>query len=324
MTTTSRASAVSAATSTEHHRRGLIAEDLVVSVKGRHRGDQVSLISQVSIEVRPGEVLALIGPNGAGKSTLLNALSGRRTSSGQVMLDGRPLHTWLPRELARRRAVLPQSEAPGFPLGVLESVLLGRYPHGTHAHKTHRESAHDLAAVEASLNRVGALHLVNRSMDTLSGGERQRVRIARALAQVASSLDYQDTRPSSFLLLDEPCAGLDLSHARSLHNLIRQQAALGLGVVVVEHDLALAATADRVAVLHDGRLVALGPPSDTLSPQTLRQVFGLDGALIRTPAGGFALDLAPSFHTQVTPGSHLPLLSDLPPLSHLPLRSRNP
>jgi iron complex transport system ATP-binding protein len=119
------------------------------------------------------------------------------------------------------------------------------------------------------------------------------VRIARALSQLTPShpLDNRDTRSSRFLLLDEPCAGLDLAQARSLHALLRRQACHGVGVVVVEHDLALAALSDRVAVLSRGQLVALGPPRETLTRETLRAVFGLDGALITTPSGGYALDL---------------------------------
>lgn len=265
---------------------GRLSADGLELVRGGRR-----LLAEVRLGVEPGEVLALVGPNGAGKSTLLSLLAGARPSSGSVRLEGRALTAWAPRELARRRALMPQREADGFPLTVLEAVLIGRHPH-----LTHRETRRDLEIVAAALAEVGASHLLTRQLDTLSGGERQRVRIARALAQLAPGpghLDHQDTRRSSFLLLDEPCAGLDLAHARSLHALLRRQAEQGVGVVVVEHDLALAALADRVGVLSAGRLVALGPPRDTLTRQTLRGVFGLDGALITTPSGGFALDLSP-------------------------------
>ncbi|HRE92374.1 MAG TPA: hypothetical protein PK095_24880, partial [Myxococcota bacterium] len=128
-----------------------------------------------------------------------------------------------------------------------------------------------------------------------------------ALNRAANHLDSRDTRPSRFLLLDEPCAGLDLAQARGLHALLRRQAEAGVGVIVVEHDLALAALSDRVGVLSRGRLVALGPPRETLSRETLREVFGLDGALITTPSGGFALDLSPP--TRPTAPTSAPTLS---------------
>lgn len=259
----------------------LCADGLVVIRDGRR------LLSDIRLSVNPGEVLALVGPNGAGKSTLLSLLAGAKPSSGSVRLEGRALPAWDSRALARRRAVMPQREADGFPLTVLDAVLIGRHPH-----IAHRETALDLAIVAASLAEVGASHLLTRQLDSLSGGERQRVRIARALAQLEpNSLDKQDTRPSRFLLLDEPCAGLDLAQARSLHALLRRQARDGVGVIVVEHDLALAALSDRVGVLSHGHLVALGPPKETLTRETLRAVFGLDGALITTPSGGLALDL---------------------------------
>lgn len=260
--------------------------DTVDVVCGRAR-----LLHHITLSVAPGEVLALIGPNGAGKSTLLSVLAGARPSSGCVRLEGRNLLAWDACALAKRRAVMPQRETDGFPLTVLEAVLIGRHPH-----IAHKETRRDLELVGSALSEVGASHLMNRHLATLSGGERQRVRIARALAQLApvspaGHLDLQTSRSSRFLLLDEPCAGLDLAQARALHALLRGLARLGVGVVVVEHDLSLAALSDRVAVLSKGRLVALGPPTETLTSQTLREVFGLDGSLMKTPSGGFALDL---------------------------------
>lgn len=282
--------AIEAASHVAHR---LCADGLEVIRNGRR------LLSDIRLQVHPGEVLALVGPNGAGKSTLLSLLSGAKPSAGSVRLEGRALPAWDARCLARRRAVMPQREPDGFPMTVIEAVLIGRHPH-----VAHRETAQDLAIVATALAEVGATHLLERQLDTLSGGERQRVRIARALAQLApgrNHLEDRDSRESRFLLLDEPCAGLDLAQARSLHALLRRQAEHGVGVVVVEHDLALAALADRVGVLSAGRLVALGAPRETLTRQTLRGVFGLDGALITTPSGGLALDLSPPRHRGLAP-----------------------
>ncbi len=249
-----------------------------------------ALVHDVDLAVHPGEVLALIGPNGAGKSTLLGALAGtKQPCRGVVLIDGEPLSILMQRDplaLARRRAVLPQAEVLGFPLTVLEVVLLGRHPHLPGA--MGKERPEDLAIAWRALDRVGARHLVTRAFPTLSGGERQRVRIARALAQIGSA------QGARYLLLDEPCAGLDLAHARALHALLRDEAdTAGVGVVVVEHDLSLAATADRVAVLHQARLVALGAPASTLTKALLGEVFGLAGGFVTLPAGGLALDLPP-------------------------------
>ncbi|MBL8788160.1 MAG: ATP-binding cassette domain-containing protein [Deltaproteobacteria bacterium] len=270
-----------------------------------------TLLDAVSLAARPGEVLALIGPNGAGKSTLLGALAGSRIpTSGVVTLDDLPLTpsrgpAWDPLELARRRAVLPQLETLAFPLSALEVVLLGRHPHRT-------RRRHDIDLAWDALGRVDARHLATRAFPTLSGGERQRIRIARALVQIArgeaevapASIAHGQpelARPSDsatptrsrWLLLDEPSSGLDLAQARALHALLRDEAKRGTGIIIVEHDLALAAQADRVAVLARGRLVALGPPQATLTRALLAEVFALDAALVTLPSGGLALDLGP-------------------------------
>ena len=279
----------------------LSAEAVTVTVGRRETAKD--LVRAVSLAIHPGEVLALVGPNGAGKSTLLAVLSGGlKPTSGTVTIDGAPLFDLVledPLALARRRAVLPQAEALGFPLTVLEVVLLGRHPHLLGA--LGRERPQDLAIAWHALRRVNAEHLATRAFPTLSGGERQRVRIARALAQIAPT--PSPTPPSArYLLLDEPAAGLDLAHARALHVLLRAEASSAeTGIVVVEHDLALAATADRIAVLADGRLVALGPPREVLTPALLAQFFGLAGGLICLPSGGLALDLPPLATLTPTP-----------------------
>lgn len=242
-----------------------------LSITRGARGARV-VLREVSLTVRPAEVLAVLGPNGSGKSTLLAALAGTlRPSRGTVSLDGRCLSLWPGPELARRRAVLLQEARLDFALTVLEVVLLGRLPHlGPHAH----ESPRDLAIATASLERVGARHLAGRPYPELSGGERQRVQIARALSQ----LQAEDAGPdrARYLLLDEPTASQDLAQQQLLLRLVRALAAEGVGVLVVLHDLNQAALcADRIALLRDGQLVACGEPGAVLTPPHIEAVFGV-------------------------------------------------
>ncbi len=246
----------------------IVANGLSVRAGGRE------LLANVSLSLRPGEVLAVVGPNGAGKSTLLRALAGEvRAARGAVTFAGRGLAEWPARDLARRRAVVPQHTAPAFPMAVRELVALGRLPwHGT------REAARDGAAVAEAIAAVGIAHLAARAHGTLSGGERQRAAIARALAQLDGAV------PPATLLLDEPTASLDAGHRAGLLRLLRRLAARGLAVMAVLHDLNEAAfVADRVAMLAEGRLVSVGAPATALEPAALEAVYGLP---FRSPPGG--------------------------------------
>ena len=195
----------------------LAARSLGVHLGGR------PVLDHIDLEVRAGELLALVGPNGAGKTTLLAALAGDVASSaGEVVVDGRPLATWTPLELARRRAVLPQQIQLGFPFLVEEVVAMGRSPWaGTDA------ADDDEAAVAAGLAAADARDLVGRRFTTLSGGERARVALARVLAQ-----------RTQVLLLDEPTAALDVHHQELVLRLLRERVGGGAAVVVVLHDLA--------------------------------------------------------------------------------------
>lgn len=234
------------------------------------------LLRDVSLAVAAGEVLALIGPNGAGKSTLLRALAGEiRAREGRVRCDGIPIGDWMPLQLARRRAVVSQHAALAFPMQAAEVVALGRLPwHGT------PQAAEDDAAVTAALAAAGVAPLARQAYATLSGGERQRVQVARALAQLHGA-----PRPAA-LLLDEPTASLDARHRVELLGLLRRLASEGLAILVVLHDLNEAAfVADRVAMLTEARLAALGAAREVLRPALLEQVYGvafrdLDGVLV--------------------------------------------
>ncbi|MFJ4332438.1 heme ABC transporter ATP-binding protein [Streptomyces sp. NPDC088935] len=229
------------------------AEGLRVRLGGR------PVLDGVDVEVRAGEVLALVGPNGAGKSTLLGALAADvPAAEGVVRVHGRPVTDWSAHELALRRAVLPQSASLSFPFAVAEVVRMGRAPWAG----GDREDEDDTAVVEA-MARTEVTGFAERPFSSLSGGERARVALARVLAQRAP-----------LLLLDEPTAALDLRHQELVLRLCRQRARAGEAVVVVLHDLALAAAyADRVALLRSGRIAAGGPPSEVFAEGLLSEVY---------------------------------------------------
>ncbi|WP_280317480.1 heme ABC transporter ATP-binding protein [Nocardia wallacei] len=223
------------------------------------RGAGGRVLDHVDIDVVAGQILALVGPNGAGKSTLLGALSGELdTATGTVELDGRPIQRWTPVDMARRRAVLPQTHTVGFPFTAREVVAMGRAPWA----RTTRQDD-DETAIAAALAATDTEHLAARPFPALSGGERARVALARVLAQDTPTL-----------LLDEPTAALDLGHQEQVLRLARARAGHGAAVVVVLHDLGIAAAyADRVAVLESGHLAACGPPRDILTTTLLSRVY---------------------------------------------------
>lgn len=230
-----------------------------------------TILAGVDLDVRPGEVLGLIGANGTGKSTLLRALAGvRPPATGEVLLAGRPLDAWSSRERARRVAFVAQEEAAPSDLLVSELVALGRVPH---ARAWGGVSQADRDAVARALDLVDLGYAAQQTLDRLSGGERRRAVVARGLAQEAS-----------LLLLDEPTNHLDIRHQLALMRLVRR---LGRTVVLAIHDLDLAATfCDRIAVLHDGGLVACGTPGDVLTPELLHDAFGVLATRVTHPLTG--------------------------------------
>ena len=240
------------------------------------RGGRI-VLDGVDITVRAGEVLALVGPNGAGKSTLLAALSGDQpVANGTVELDGRPLSAWTPAEMSRRRAVLPQQHTVGFSFTARDVVRMGRSPW----QRTDR-SADDETVVDESLAICDVAHLADRPFSVLSGGERARVALARVLAQ--------DTET---VLLDEPTAALDLGHQESVMTIARARAANGAAVVVVLHDLGLAAAyADRICILEDGRAAADGTPAEVFTEELLSRVYGHPVEVFEHPRSGATLVL---------------------------------
>jgi iron complex transport system ATP-binding protein len=227
------------------------------------------LLDTVSLAVKRGQVLVLVGPNGAGKSTLLKVLSGDLApSSGEVLLEGRPLAEYRARDLALRRAVMPQQTVLQFAFTAREVVLMGRSPHLRGG-----ESGHDLAVADTCLERTDSLRFAGRAYPSLSTGEQQRVTLARVLAQEAPAL-----------LLDEPTASLDIRHQELVMQIARESADGGAAVLAVLHDLNLAAAyADRVAILSRGRLTACGAPWNVFSDTLLSDVFEHPVAVMRHP-----------------------------------------
>lgn len=227
----------------------LSASHLVVSRGG------TTLLEDVSLNVKSGELLAVLGPNGAGKSTLLGAIAGDfPITGGSVSINGRKLSTLAPRDLARVRAVLPQQIAISFPFTVREIVTMGRSPW---------LNEQDDERITAAMQRMEVMALAGRTYQTLSVGEQARVSMARVLAQ--------DT---PLLFLDEPTAVLDIGQQERFLAIARSLVDEGRGVIAVLHDLNVAMRfATKVLVLHQGRCVASGDPRTVLTDALLSDVY---------------------------------------------------
>jgi len=219
-----------------------------------------AVLEGVTLAVKPGRVLALLGPNGCGKSTLLRTMAGLLPPlGGEVLLDGR--RDYSPRQAAQRVAYLPQSRtAPN--ITVRRLVLHGRFPYLSYPRRYGRE---DYEAVDRALAAADALDLADRPLPELSGGQRQKAYLAMALAQETEAI-----------LMDEPTTFLDIRHQLEVLALVRRLAEEGRGVVLALHDLCLALTAaDDVAVLGEGRLLALGGPEAVYQSKVLERVMGV-------------------------------------------------
>ena len=250
--------------------------DPVLSVRGVSlRYGARTALQEVSVDVGPGELVALAGPNGSGKSSLMRVAAGLESpSEGAVRIGERDLTELRLIERARRVAWMPQEEAVDDDLSVRAYVRYGRHPYIA---PLSPESRADHEAVREALALVGGEEFADRTLLSLSGGERQRVRLARVLAQ-----------STPLLLLDEPTAHLDIGHQLDVLERVRAAArARRLAVVAALHDLNLAADfADRVVVLSNGRKVADGPPSAVLSSTLLARVWGIEGDLRRDERSG--------------------------------------
>jgi iron complex transport system ATP-binding protein len=247
-------------------------EGLSVDLGGRR------VLGGVDLAFAGGGLIGVIGPNGAGKSTLARAMLNLvRPAGGQVLVDGTDVIALRPAALARRLAYLPQGQELHWPLSVERLVALGRLPHLA---PFSRIGAADMAAIEAALAETGTAALRDRVATELSGGERARVMLARALATGAPAL-----------IADEPLASLDPGHQIEVMTLLRNRARAGGLVIVVLHDLSIAARfCDRLVLLDHGRLVADGDPAAVLTDARLAAVYGIsawrgaaDGAPLLVP-----------------------------------------
>ncbi|MEO1494179.1 MAG: ATP-binding cassette domain-containing protein [Pseudomonadota bacterium] len=253
----------------------LEVQNLSVSLAGR------DVLREVSLTLEAGEVVAVVGPNGAGKSTLLSAMSGSlRPGSGRVVMDGTDISSLKADQLALRRAVLEQTPRRDIPFAAdtLINLAIPRQINPAEATKI----------TEQVLNAVGMTELASHSVDRMSGGEAHRTHLARAWAQLMSA---RLLGHPGYLLVDEPTASLDLVHQSAVCEIARKSAAEGAGVLMIVHDLTLAAAvADRIALLDQGRLVAVGSPSTVLTSEMIARTYKtpvlthvIDGQLVVLP-----------------------------------------
>ena len=232
----------------------MIAQGITLDLGGAR------ILERVDAAFERGRVTALLGPNGAGKSTLLSVLAGLRApDAGMATLDGGTVAALTPRHRARCIGLLPQTAEVHWDIDARSLVGLGRFAHRDEASTTGR------AAIDAALTATDTAHLAHRVVATLSGGERGRVLLARVLAGTPD-----------WILADEPLASLDPAHQLAMLAGLRDAAARGAGVIVVLHDLGLAAHfADDAVLLKAGRVIAAGPVEAVLTPATLRTAFGI-------------------------------------------------
>lgn len=234
-----------------------------------------TILADLSLEIKNGEITALVGPNGSGKSTLLKTLARlHKADQGAVYLNGRAIAQLPSAEVARQLAVLPQSPSAPAGLTVGELVEQGRYPHAGPLRMLRHQ---DHEAIAQALELTGTTEFANRPLDSLSGGERQRAWIALALAQA-----------TPILFLDEPTTFLDIGHQLEVLDLVEQlNRERSMTIVMVLHDLNQAARySQRMVALRDGTIVADGQPSEVLTVELLAEVFGVKASILSDPQSG--------------------------------------
>lgn len=251
---------------TESH-SALCLQDVTV-----RRGARV-VVDGVDLVARSGEIVAIVGPNGAGKSTLLRAIAGTLPFEGRIEVQGHAARHMDARERARVLTLVPQESGLDAALSVEEVVAQGRFPHRS---LLGAPGAADREAVRQAMEHADVRSLRERPYNQLSHGEKRRVILARALATCAP-----------IVLLDEPTASLDVAHTLSLFGLLRARAAAGLTVLIVLHQLQeVAMVADRVLLLSGGRVHALGPIAEVITPENVRAVYDVE----LVPRAGFGYE----------------------------------
>ncbi len=230
------------------------------------------VLKGISFSLNGGEINGIIGPNGAGKSTILKLACGiLHPTHGEIYVDGKPIHRWKRRELARKIAYVPQDTQVPFTFSVTEIILMGRTPY---MGLMEFESQKDFQIAEEMMRLTDTLHLADRYFDQLSGGERQRVLIARALVQ-----------QPDILLLDEPTTHLDINHQAEIMELVnRLNREHALTVILVTHDLNLASLyCSSLFLIKNGELIKEGNPSSVLTPELIYNTYGYGTMIIEHP-----------------------------------------
>lgn len=254
------------------------ATQVALSVKNIYLklGDK-TILDDVSAQFNYGELTILLGPNGTGKSSLLKVITQELPMRGDVFFHGKSIQKWPSRALAKHLGVLPQTSSLVFNFSAQEVVELGGIALDC-------PNAEIQKLAQQNMQRTDIQHLAIRSYPSLSGGEKQRVHFARVLTQLEQSGDKK------LLLLDEPTAALDLSHQHQTLTLAKQLAEQGAAVVIVMHDLNLAAQyADRVMILNEGNIVADGPPWQVLTEHNIEQVYQCKTRVIAHPDLGYPM-----------------------------------
>ncbi len=252
-----------------------IAEPPTLFADGVTVGYEKRTISEhLTVGIPAGSFTAIIGPNGCGKSTLLRAFARvLKPTAGEVLLDGESIHAVPTKHLARRIGLLPQSSIAPDGIRVADLIARGRSPYQS---LIQQWRASDEDAVHDALAATRLTELSGRLVDELSGGQRQRVWVAMLLAQ-----------QTPIMLLDEPTTFLDIAHQYELMELLRTLHLNGKTVVTVLHDLNQAARyASHVIVMHEGAVIAAGPPKDIITAELVNDVFGLPCVVIADPVTG--------------------------------------
>ncbi len=238
--------------------------------------DGAPVLNHISFTIRRGEFFIVIGPNGSGKTTLMRIIAGLlKPEQGEISIQGRPLHGYKRKELARRIAFVPQRIPTDFPFTVSDVVLFGRTPHmGMFG----LESREDIAFAQHAMAFTEVAHLAGRRIDQLSGGECQRVFIARAVCQ-----------NPDIIVLDEPTASLDIAHQLRIMDMMeKMKRGKNVTVLMVSHDVNLAAMyADTLMLLNRGEIVKHGPPGAVLTYETLESVYGCALLVDDNPLGDY-------------------------------------
>ena len=236
--------------------------------------DDHVIIDGLDVTFPAGKVTAIVGPNGCGKSTLLNGLSRvHLPSSGHILLNGKDIHSMPAKQVAKKLALLPQETSAPDGITVRELIRFGRHPHQSLFKQWGMD---DRTAIEFALQAANLESLGDRLLDTLSGGQRQRAWIAMSIAQ-----------ETPLLLLDEPTSALDLGHQIEVFDLIRELAAAGKTIIMVVHDLAMAARyADHLIAMKGGEIVAQGSPKQVITPEILEDLYGVHCDLLADPHTG--------------------------------------